>query len=448
MSGRGRGRGEYYKNKYGNGGGRGGGGRGGGRGDYYKQKYGSGGRGRGGSGGGGGRGGYDDNIKAAEGGGSYDDLERCLRRLDGKSYGAYHDLDTPEDRGWVNPQGGFSLFVGRAQSDPFAPPTRCRVVVNAASAGFPKESYSNRIRATATSDFLLRNLYIICKQQGADASLAGGQGGWSGPKGGDIQVLEPGQHVLEQSAIRIDANGTVIAQVTINLPARGRTILGHAAETILLHTLPLLVQRALLFESLSSDALKRHVLSVEDQWWLQSQLESRNLVAFVRNGSILPRYSGVDDRPMDASKAIPFESPKRLEVSFDLPNAKITISGMGIPKGITLICGGGFHGKSTLLEALQVGIYPKIPGDGREFCITSPNAAKIRAEDGRNVQSVDISAFINNLPFGKDTTNFSTPDASGSTSQATNILEVSGAAIRLTSCSCLSMFFFRASSIC
>jgi predicted ABC-class ATPase len=249
--------------------------------------------------------------------------------------------------------------------------------------------------------------------------------GWSGPKGGDLQVLEPSQHVLEQSGVRLDAEGNVIAQITINLPARGRNILGRAAEEILGHTLPTLVKDSLLYESLQASKLQQHVESVEDQCWLQTQLDSKNLVAFVQNGAILPRESGVDDRPMDAKMAIPFESPKRLEISFSLPNAGITVTGMGVPKGISLICGGGFHGKSTLLEALQVGVYPKIPGDGREFCLTSPKALKIRAEDGRNVQSVDISTFINNLPFGKDTTCFSSPDASGSTSQAANIVEVS-----------------------
>jgi len=108
-----------------------------------------------------------------------------------------------------------------------------------------------------------------------------------------------------------------------------------------------------------------------------------------------------------------------------LPNDGNVIKGMGIPKGVTLICGGGFHGKTTLLQALQCGIYYKVPGDGREFCLTVPSAVKIRAEDGRFINAVDISPFIKNLPFGKDTKCFHTPDASGSTSQAANIIEVS-----------------------
>ena len=347
-----------------------------------------------------------------------------LRRLDNKPYPAYHDLDTPTGKGWVNnAQMGYTLFVERAQSDPFAPPTRCRIVVDSSKAGIPKEMYSTKIRSIGLADFLLRSLHDTCKQLGADDTMGGN--GWSGPKGGDLKVLEPCQHILEQSAVRIDSRGNVIAQITINLPARGRSILGHAAETIFAKTLPTMVERSLYFSSLPTDQLTKHVEAVEDQVWIQNQLEARNLVAFVRNGAILPRRTGVDDRPMVSSSVIPFESPERLEVSFTLPNAGTTINGMGIPKGITLICGGGFHGKSTILQALQVGIYPKVLGDGREYCMTSSNACKIRAEDGRNVQAVDISNFINNLPFGKDTTCFSSMDASGSTSQATNIIEVS-----------------------
>jgi predicted ABC-class ATPase len=206
--------------------------------------------------------------------------------------------------------------------------------------------------------------------------------------------------------------------------------LAHAAQYIFSNVLPLLIQDSLVFESLSANMLMQHVQqhvdSVEEQLWLQDQLDDAGLVAFVRNGAILPRVSGAADLPMLAANgAIPFQSPPNLEVSFTLPITGTIVTGMGMRKGVTLICGGGFHGKSTLLQTLQLGVYSKIPGDGREFCVTSANAMNIRAEDGRCVKSVDISPFINNLPFGKDTKCFSTLDASGSTSQATNIVEVS-----------------------
>ena len=369
---------------------------------------------------------YGDFNNPASGGGTYFDLEKILTRIDGKPYGAYHDLDTPYPRGWVNKTMKFTLFIEKAQSDPFAPPTRCRIEVDSRKARIPVSMTSSKIRRIAVADFLFRTMYENCKRLGLDSALS--SSGWSGPKGGDIQIAEPSQHVLEQSAVQITNSGQVIAQIAINLPARGRNILGEAAWTIFNQKLRDVIESSLIFDSLDAEMLEHHMKSVEDQVWLQDELDHRNLVAFVPNGAILPRVSGVDDRPLQTSP-IRFKSPDEMEVSFQLPNAGTELSGMGIPKGVTVICGGGFHGKSTLLTALEFGVYPKIPGDGREFCVASPRAAKIRAEDGRAVEAVDISTFIQDLPFGKDTTCFSTSDASGSTSQVANIIEVSTFAV-------------------
>lgn len=136
--------------------------------------------------------------------------------------------------------------------------------------------------------------------------------------------------------------------------------------------------------------------------------------------SVLPRESGISSRPLKDS--VPFMSPQSLRVSMKLPHEG-TIYGMGIPAGITLIVGGGYHGKSTLLNALELGVYNHIAGDGREYVITDDSALKLRSEDGRFIRNVDISLFINDLPNKKDTRCFSTEDASGSTSQAAGIVE-------------------------
>ncbi|CAN0388497.1 unnamed protein product, partial [Ectocarpus fasciculatus] len=202
----------------------------------------------------------------------------------------------------------------------------------------------------------------------------------------------------------------------------GRSICGGWAVEILGKTVPELIRRSLIFSSLDGEALRQHVLSAEDQEALRGSLRAGGVVGFVINGAILPRESGNSDRPMDATQAIPFTSPPSLEKSFTLPN-RGTVTGMGIPPGVTLIVGGGFHGKSTIEVALQVGCYNHIPGDGREFVSVEASAVKVRAEDGRCVNCVDITPFIDNLPFGKSTDQFTTPDASGSTSQATNIVE-------------------------
>jgi predicted ABC-class ATPase len=415
------------------GGGRGGGRGGGGRGEYYKNKY-----GRGGGRGGAGRGKSnqsDDNdsggrfSSAGNNGGTHDSLISLLQSIDNRPYPGYHDIESSQ-RGWVNERYGYTLFVGRAQSDPFARPTRCRIVVPASVAQFPPVAYQNKIRAVALADFINRAFYEQCKSLGADQSAGGGGGGggWSGPKGGDVQIVGPNQHVLEHSAVTVrPTDGSIVAQFTVSLPARGRTILGQQAIHIFDSVVTKLVQNSLVYSALDSSKLQHHVLSVEDQDWLRKELSSKDLIAFVPNDAILPRASGADDRPMadqKDTKVIRFQSPPSLEVEFTLPNLKTSVRGMGIAKGVTLICGGGFHGKSTLLSAIQVGVYNKIPGDGREFCVCNDKSVKIRAEDGRAVHSVDISPFITNLPFGKGTHCFTTADASGSTSQASNIVEV------------------------
>ena len=97
----------------------------------------------------------------------------------------------------------------------------------------------------------------------------------------------------------------------------------------------------------------------------------------VRDGAILPRASGDTDTPMTGDGVVAFSSPDSMRREFKLPNSG-TVSGMAIPKGVTLIVGGGFHGKSTLLQALELGVYDHIPGDGREFVCTDPTAVKIR----------------------------------------------------------------------
>ena len=396
----------YSSGRSGSGGSRGGA-RGGGRGEYYKNRYGRGGRGEGPT---------DVPSSSNAIGGTFSTFLDLLDSLDGKQYGGYRSIETAQ--GWVH--DNFILRIMRAQSDPFASPTRCQIEISAAFAQFPTALYANKLRSVALADYLHRALHAKALEIGADAALAGK--GWGGPKGGDIQILEPCQHVLEQSAVVVN-NGTIVVQLTINLPARGRTILGKAARQIFGQNLSTLLQTTLKYELLNPTHIESHVNSVEDQVWLQRQLDDHGLVAFVRDGAILPRASGVDDRPLLGG--VPFESPPSFRLKFQLPSTGGIITGMGFQKGISLICGGGFHGKSTLLEALQFGVYPKLPGDGREFCVTSISSAKIRAEDGRSVNAVDISPFISNLPFGKDTTCFHSVDASGSTSQASSILEVS-----------------------
>ena len=336
-----------------------------------------------------------------------EDLRRILHRIDGRGYKAYRDIKGSYEF------DSFTLIVDHVQGDPFAALSRCRVKIKQDVAGFPADTYQSKSREIALRDFLTRQF------AGASRKYCGGRRGTG--KGGLISIDEPGQEVLERTSVFI-SDDEVEARFRVGLPAFGRSVAGRIAETMFFNELPRIVQASLMFRSLDTGALNRHIEVIEDADFLRDELGNRHLIAFVADGTILPRASGIDSRPLSKGRVVSFESPESLRVSFDLPNAG-AVTGMGVPEGVTLIVGGGYHGKSTLLKALEFGVYNHIPGDGREFVVSKSHTIKIRAEDGRRVEKVDISPFINNLPFGRDTRAFSTEDASGSTSQAANIIE-------------------------
>ncbi len=336
---------------------------------------------------------------------SDNNLRSALLRLDGASYKAYKDIKG----NYQFPD--FTLIIDYIQGDPFAAPSKFRVKVPQSVAQFPKQLYKSGSREIALRDYLTRQFHHVASQ----ISFRRGTG-----KSGLIAIAPLKQEVLARTSAFIDDNDLEVRFV-VGLPARGRRILGRQAAEMLCEDIPNIVEQALYYDALDHRAIQEQVETVEDADWIRQQLSSKNLTAFVPNGAILPRRSGVDNHPL-VENAISFQSPPSLEVAFNCPN-RGTIKGMGIPEGITLIVGGGYHGKSTLLQAIELGVYNQIPGDGRELVVTKPNAVKIRAEDGRSIAGVNISPFINHLPGGKSTTNFSTTNASGSTSQAANIIE-------------------------
>lgn len=344
-----------------------------------------------------------------------DNLYDLLQDLDGQSYRAYKQI-----------QGryrfpSFTLLVDHVQGDPFAAPSRLRVQVpqqskqGQAIAGFPRELFKTKSRNIALCDYLTRQF------ERAANSLRSKRG--SG-KSGLISIASPGQEVLERTSVLVSEEW-VEARFVVGLPAQGRRILGRQAAELLCDDMIDLVEKSLFYRNLDSKAIKLHVETVEDSDWLRQQLASQELVAFIPNGSILPRESGVSDKPLRSSAGadvISFQSPESLEVRFERPNGG-PVSGMGIPKGVTLIVGGGYHGKSTLLKAIALGIYNHIPNDGRDALVTHPTAVKIRAEDGRRIAGVNITPFINRLPQNQSTAHFTTDNASGSTSQSASIIE-------------------------
>ncbi|KAI0776349.1 hypothetical protein BD413DRAFT_611016 [Trametes elegans] len=338
-------------------------------------------------------------------------------RARGKSYPAYRDLHGA----WAYPT--FRLLVDHVQGDAYAPPSKMRLCVPHAAARIPPELFSNPVRAVALRDYLTRQ---VCAALDRQQHTAGRSTGWAGEKGGQVSVDRPDQQVLERSAVVIvrpdDADeGGFELRFCVSLPAQGRTILAEQAERVFSAVIPALA-RGLLYASLDASELADFVDAVEDQDALRSKVESSGLVAFVPNGAVLPRASGAADTPLRAPAVVPFQSPPNIDRTFVLPH-RGAISGMAVPRGVTMVAGGGFHGKSTLLDALARGCYNHIPGDGREFLVTSSRCVSVQGEDGRAVTNVDISPFIGTLPGGAQTASFSTQDASGSTSMAAGVIE-------------------------
>ncbi|CAE6925548.1 hypothetical protein ACOMICROBIO_GDFFDHBD_02257 [Vibrio sp. B1REV9] len=319
-----------------------------------------------------------------------DQLTATLKKIEKQNYRAYQQIKGQFDF------GDFNLHIDHVQGDPYASPSRLRATRAWSLTGLEWLKDESPAYQRAARDFIARSFEQFAKQENS------------------VSIALSGQTVLDNTAVVFTEEGIEL-RFRVNLPADGRSVLGKKTINILTFHLPKFIRRATLERELDKQAMIEHCQVIEDQAALREQLEVNGLVAFVANGSVLPRIAGNCDLPM--KDAVEFKAPAALQVTLHAPN-KGHITGLGIPKGITLIVGGGFHGKSTLLNAIERSIYDHIPGDGREYIVTDHNAMKIRAEDGRCVHHLNLSNYINHLPMGKDTADFSTQDASGSTSQA------------------------------
>lgn len=334
-------------------------------------------------------------------------LQALFHSIDGRGYKAYKIL-----QGQTFQFPPFQVVFEHVQGDSFAFPSRISVSVNLTAAGFSQAFYETAWKRLAFEDHLLR---VLHRRIGETRVKIRGSG-----KSGEVRVQVPGQKVIKRNAVLVDGD-RLQCILFAGLPAEGRRILGKECLRLFEEILAPLWAQSLLASSLELSGLQRSLDTLEDFIALQKGLDGKGWAAFVANGSLLPRESGVSDRPLEKG-GVEFVAPRELSAVVELPHSG-RVEGMPVPRGITLIVGGGFHGKSTLLRAMQHAVYPHAAGDGRERIAAVNSAVKIRAEDGRSVRQMDVSGFMNRLPLVESTRNFSTRSASGSTSQAVNILE-------------------------
>ena len=334
-------------------------------------------------------------------------LYQKIRTLNGKNYGLYKSL---ADKPWDF--GDFVLEFLHVQGDPYAPASRVVIKANLSMLGYAGEWGGSFERRLALSDFLHRKLSRLVKERYPDKDAA-------------IVFDTAGPEMLVRNSLWID-NGELRACLQVKLPGEGRKIQAELAAEILTMVLPDLVSAGLYYDKSDEGALQEHYRVLAERKEILSQLDVCGLCAFVPDGAVLPRASGLSEMPLE--KAIPFVAPKEMAVTLNVCGREIR--GMGIPKGISVITGGAFHGKSTLLQALTRSVYPHIPGDGREGIVIDETALRIGVEDGRSVRCTDLSMFVRDLPGGVSTKNFNTLSASGSTSEAANLLEAMEAGSR------------------
>ena len=332
-------------------------------------------------------------------------LYQKIRSLQGKNYGLYKSL---AERSWDF--GDFSLEFIHVQGDPFAPASRVLIKSSLQMLGYPSEWGSSFERRLALSDFLYRRLGALVREKYPERDAA-------------VVFDTAGPEMLVRNSLWVD-NGELRACLQVRLPGDGRKIQAEDAAEILTMVLPDLVSAGLYNSGKSNPegvepALLEHYRVLAERKVILEELEKRNLVAFVPDGAVLPRASGLSELPMEG--AVMFKAPVEMEVTLDVCGRKIR--GMGIPKGITVISGGAFHGKSTLLQSLTKAVYPHVPGDGREGIVINESAVRVGVEDGRSVRGIDLSQFVRDLPGGISTKNFTTACASGSTSEAANLVE-------------------------
>lgn len=332
-------------------------------------------------------------------------LYQKIRTLAGKNYGLYKSLG---EKNWDF--GDFSLEFLHVQGDPFAPASRILIKANLQMLGYPSEWGGSFERRLALSDYLLRRMSDLVKEKYPDRDAA-------------VVFDVAGPEMLVRNSLWID-NGELRVCLQVRLPGEGRKIQSEAAAEILTMVLPDLVSACLYNDGARCEGgvkpeLAAHYQVLADRAVVLKELDARGLCAFVPDGAVLPRASGISEEPMEG--AVPFSAPEGLAVELDVNGRKVR--GMGIPKGITVITGGAFHGKSTLLQALTRAVYPHIPGDGREGIVIDETALRVGVEDGRSVRGTDLSQFVRDLPGGVSTKEFTTASASGSTSEAANLLE-------------------------
>ncbi len=329
-------------------------------------------------------------------------LRKTLKNADGKPFAKYKGIQN------VFSLEGFEISFDEVQNDRSGH-TYARVRVPLKAAGFPEDVYGTPSRKVAFRDLVARRFWESARTRARSPI----------PKtdGGEGYMPRPGQEILDRGCVAV-TEYSLEARFSLDLPSTGGKVNASATEELVFGRIAGIVSDSMLFSAYKLSKMYNHVFTAENADFIRGNLGSRGLAAFVAEGSVLPRRED-DMAPM--IDAVPFSCDAAASVEFEVPNGD-PVRGWGVPEGFTALVGPSRHGKSVLADAVFAGVYNHIPGDGREYVVSVPDAVYVMAEEGRPVTSDDMSSFISPAP-GLDPSKFDSARASSPASEFAAVAE-------------------------
>ena len=284
-------------------------------------------------------------------------------------------------------------------------------------AGFPQDLIQTPVGRTALEDLIARKV--------ADEIEKTASYDTAGISRRRLYFTRPGQKILPRSSLVVTEE-YVEARIYFRPPMQDDKIMGSDLKELFFGMLPRIANSALIYCNLHEGEAERCVNSMSDADHIRRLLPTRGWVSFVAEQSHLCRVNHGDTPDMHRTQTLRVDDA--LAKSLDLPKAG-AVRGFGVPSGLTVILGDAYSGRVELMRAMSAGIYNHVRGDGREQVITVPDAVYLKAEAGRSVRRVDLSAFLRDAG-DENSPVFSSPNADVFASEAAATVEALEAGAR------------------
>lgn len=328
-----------------------------------------------------------------------------LRDLDGKPFGQLRRLSG------VHSDRDIGLVIDHVQGDPYAPASRMRLDL------YPSFHPHLAIPTDPVERLALEDLFLreFCARLPSESIPAG-----DGP-GGRVRSAHPDETIRPRSAS--SCGRALSLRFSYSFPAQARRLLAEPAAAVLTNRIPALALE--IAQLVTPERVREHAAHLRRRQMIRQALDERGLCAFLPAGSITWRLPDGTPAPGAVALQVPADLSTRLELADGT-----SLEGLAFPRGVTVLVGSAFHGKTTLLEALGRASCDLGPKDGLSLACAVAATEFVRVEEGRSVAATDLSPFFRRLP-GQNPSSFVSERASGATSQAANLHEALASGAKL-----------------